>query len=178
MNIPSSAETVERFATSLPVTILSRPKDDPDADWQEFDKGPGIFFLSPDQVFSVRIRGIDGDTLRSLVQELAGCKRVISLNLSENRNIYDDGLEYLKDLPHLTQLNLSSCSITSTGMVHLAPLTHLTHLDLSFCNRITDAGLKHLKALTRLTNLNLQGCVKTTHAGTAKIQRRGLIIRS
>ena len=41
------------------------------------------------------------------------------LSLSENRNVDDEGLEHLPDLPQLRVLNLSSVSLTNAGMESL-----------------------------------------------------------
>ena len=111
-----------------------------------------------------------------LVKELVACPSITFLNLSENRKITEEGLDYLRPLVSLTGLNLSSCSLTDQGLTHLSALTHLAHLDLSYCNRLTDACVKPLRALVRLRFLDLQGCVKISNGGISRLERRELTI--
>jgi hypothetical protein len=165
------------FSTTLEAVIYTRPAANPPADWQEFDRGPGIFHLPEGQETGARLRIIGDKELRQFINEVKELKSLVMLNLSENRAITDESLPALKDLPRLAILNLSSCSITSTGLVELANLTCLTDLDLSYCNRINDLGLKKLKRLVNLKSLNLQGCVKVSNAGAALLRRPGLIIK-
>jgi Leucine-rich repeat (LRR) protein len=164
------------FSSTLPVTVYIRPEDDPSADWQEFDRGPGIFNLPAGAEACIRIRNINDAVLGALVKELSGCTAITCLLLAENRNITNSGLAPLKALPQLTRLDLGSCSLTDDGLAHLKALPNLKDLGLSYCNRITDAGLKHLRGLTRLQKLDLQGCVKVTHGGVARLRRPGLEI--
>jgi len=165
------------FSTRLEAIIYIRPVSDPPADWQEFDRGPGIFRLPEGQETGIRLRTMGNDDLKQLIDEVKDLQSLVMLNLSENRGITDESLPLLKNLPRLAILNLSSCSITSSGLPHLAALTRLTDLDLSYCNRINDLGLKKLKSLTNLRTLNLQGCVKVSNAGAAFLRRPGLAIK-
>jgi hypothetical protein len=165
------------FSTKLEVLIFTRPVSNPPADWQEFDRGPGIFHLPDGQQTGVRLRNVGDVELEEFVEEAGDLQSLVMLNLSENRAITDESLPLLKKLPHLAILNLSSCGITSTGLDNLAGLTHLTDLDLSYCNRINDLGLKKLKVLVNLKSLNLQGCVKVSNAGSAHLRRPGLVIK-
>ena len=170
-------ENVNKFTTTLPVFVLTRPRGNSKVDWQEFDRGEGVYHLPPNHDVSVRVHNFDDSELETLVKELSGLSALTYLNLSENRNITDEGLETLKKLPKLKILNLSSCSITSTGLDSLRILTRLESLDISYCNRLTDPGLKALKSLTRLTFLDVKGCVKLTNGGLSKLRRPGLAIR-
>jgi hypothetical protein len=168
------------FSSTLEVIIYTRPADTPyDAPpttWQEFDRGPGFFHLPEDVQAMVRIRTIDDAELETLINDIKNCPAIIALNLSENRKITDRGLEHLKALPHLIDLNLSSVGMTNDGLPHLAALSRLQRLNLSYCNRILDDGLKVIKSLPRLTYLDVQGCAKLTHNGIIKISRRNLNI--
>lgn len=164
------------FSTTLSVIITIRPLDDPGADWQPFDTGPGYFRFEPGYEARVHIHNSGNSDLAQLVSDLDGCKQVTFLDLTENRKITDSGLPRLKALDHLTQLSLSACDISDGGLVHLQPLDRLESLDLSYCNRLTDKGLRALEKLRHLKKLNLQGCVKITHAGVARLDRPGLEI--
>ena len=166
-----------QFSTSLPIIVYTCPSNLQSDEWIELDRGPGFFTLPPDEMGMIRIKQIDDADLRLLVKDLASCPAVIALDLAENRKITDDGLEYLKGMPQLTTLNLSSCDITNKGLVHLLALNHLTRLNLSYCNRLTDSGLKTLQSLNHLTKLDLLGVLKVTRGGLVRITRPGLTIR-
>lgn len=169
-------ESKASFSSSLPVVLyLYQPGQHP-AEWREFDRGPGIFHIPADSQVVVRIRTIGDKDLETLSREITPCPAVTFLNLSENRNITDKGMEVFTSLGQLTGLNLSSCSITDTGMAFLRSLNRLQHLNLSFCNRITDAGLRHLHKLNQLTYLDMQGCVKISQGGVSKLERKTLTI--
>jgi hypothetical protein len=171
-----TSELTQNFSSTFPVMVYIRPHANPPADWQEFDKGPGFFHIPAGHETMVRIKNIHDAELRALVKELVDCPAITFLNLSENRNISGEGLEYLRVLVQLTGLNLSSCSLNDAAMSHLTTLTRLEHLDISFCNRLSDAGLKHLRSLPRLRFLDLQGCIKITTAGMARFGNRRLTI--
>ncbi|MHB0924797.1 MAG: leucine-rich repeat domain-containing protein [Bellilinea sp.] len=172
----TDSNAVQTFEIDLPVTVYTRPLNEPAADWTEFDQGPGRFEIPAADEINLRAKNIDDEDLYTLVKAVSGLASLTSLNLSENRKITDLGLSRLAALPGLTRLNLSSCSISNQGLAHLTALKNLEHLDISYCNRITDEGLRFLKSLNRLAFLDIQRCVKTSHAGVKKIERRGLVI--
>ncbi|MBI4928815.1 MAG: hypothetical protein HY835_13685 [Anaerolineae bacterium] len=167
--------TTTHFSSTYPILVYTRPAGTT-GDWQEFDQGPGYFHIPEGQEVMVRLRTIDNATLRKIVTELAECPALVFLNLSENRNVTGDGLEYVTALKSLTGLNLSSCSLTDTDLVHLTAIPKLAHLDLSYCNRLTDASFKHIRQLSRLRFLDLQGCIKITNGGIARLRIRDLKI--
>ncbi len=70
--------------------------------------------------------------------------------------VTDTDLEYLKELPDLEFLNLSSTDVSDAGLKHLKGLTRLHLLGL-FGTDVSDAGLEHLKGLTSLESLGLGG---------------------
>ena len=72
----------------------------------------------------------------------------------EDSDVTDAGLEHVKDLKSLRELDLWGCDVADAGLEHLKGLTRLEHLDLGFTN-ITDAGLEHLQRLTNLQYLDL-----------------------
>lgn len=168
-------ETTTRFSTSLPIIVLSRPEGE-NVDWQEVDRGPGYFNIPAGQEVRVRIKGINDSDLNELMNDLRDVQALRFLDLSENRNVTNEGLARLKAVPQLTGLNLSSCSITSTGLEHLRALPRLQTLILSYCSRLTDPALKTLEAMKNLTFVDLQGCLGLTNGGLARIRRRSLTI--
>lgn len=164
------------FSSALPILVYHRPQDDPMADWQEFDRGPGYFRLPLNSEVAVRIQNIDDFILAELADELVKCHALRFLNLSENRKITNHGMQALTSLTQLTALNLSSCDITYEGLIPLTKLPNLTHLDLSYCNRLNNNSVKYLAQLTRLKYLDLQGALKINQAGFTRLERRGLTI--
>jgi hypothetical protein len=164
------------FSTALLVRIYCREPADQPAEWYELDRGPGFFNLPSGQEALIKLKQIDDLDLRQLVQDLSGCKAISSLDLSENRKITDDGLEYIKELAQLVYLNLSSCDITNKGLFHLLELKQLKILNLSYCHRLSDIGLRTLQGLPHLTYLDLQGDLKVSQGGLSKIRRPGLTI--
>ncbi len=164
------------FSTTLPVILYTRARSSPPAEWRELDQGPGVIHLPEDEETGARLRNIGDENLEVFAAEGAGLDSLVMLNLSENRAISDSGLRALKAFPKLTILNLSSCGITNRGLENLKDLGRLENLDLSYCNRLNDLGLKSLAGLRELRVLNLRGCVKVTHAGAARLRRAGLEI--
>jgi beta-lactamase regulating signal transducer with metallopeptidase domain/Leucine-rich repeat (LRR) protein len=76
------------------------------------------------------------------------------LGLSGNYKITDSALGYLKRLPHLRGLGLSSTGgsrLTDAGMVHVAACKNLERLSLS--GNIGEEGMQHIANLKKLTYL-------------------------
>ena len=96
---------------------------------------------------------------------LKGMTRFLFLTLPDQ--LTDVGLEHLKGMTELWQLNLYRTKITDAGLVHLKGMTNLRELTLP--NQITDAGLVHLKGLAKLQALNLEA-TKITGTGLTDLQ--------
>ncbi|MFO1092249.1 MAG: hypothetical protein U0992_02910 [Planctomycetaceae bacterium] len=88
------------------------------------------------------------------------------LNLSDTR-ITDDGLDCLKDLSTVEDLDLSGTQVTGAGLKHLAALPKLHELRLSE-TAVTDLGLADLKNLPELRGLDLSG-TRITDAGLQQL---------
>ena len=170
------AEEAIRFSSALPIIVYSRPEGRTDLDWHEEDQGPGYFSIAKGNEVGIRIKSIDDAVLKDVVEELQDIAELRYLNLSENRNITNEGMKYLRALPQLRTLNLSSCSITNTGLVLLKELPHLERLILSYCNRLSDPALKTLEAMRQLEYVDLLGCLGFTHAGLNRVRRKKLTI--
>ncbi|HTX79055.1 MAG TPA: hypothetical protein VMC62_05280, partial [Longilinea sp.] len=160
-----TSEEMYSFSSTLPIQVLVCATSGEEREWREFDRGPGYFHIPGECEVGVRIKTIDDAALECLVDEIAGCPVLVSLNLSENRKVTDEGIASLPKLSHLVELNLSSCDLTNRSISSLQGLTHLQRLNLSYCNRLTDEGIKNLKFLNRLVYLDLQGCVKVSNGG-------------
>jgi len=165
-----------QFSTRLEITVLIRPTDPPEADWREFDRGPGYFTIPEGHEASIKVRNFSDSDLHELAQDIKDCAAVTSLILAENRNITNEGLAELAPLTYLTHLNISSCDITNKGLPHLTALSRLQSLNISYCNRITDDGLKAIGKIPHLVYLDVQGCVKLTNGGLSRIRRPALKI--
>jgi hypothetical protein len=160
------------------VTFFSKPSDDPKADWREIDSGPGYVQLPADEDLGLRVKRMDNDDLKKLAEETTSLVHLIRIDLSENRKISNEGLDVLCLFKHLTDLNLSSCSITDTGLADIVKIDRLTRLNLAYCNRITDKGVRTLSRLRRLVYLDLQGVPKINNTSLSKIRRTGLTIHA
>jgi Leucine-rich repeat (LRR) protein len=94
---------------------------------------------------------------------LKDMKGLKSLDLSETALVGNEGLEHIKGLTNLEDLNLWSCNIDDKGLVNLKGMTKLKRLNLDKC-LITDEGLKELVPLTNLEFLHI-GSTQVTDAG-------------
>ena len=71
-----------------------------------------------------------------------------------SKDINDDGLVCLAELPMLRFLSIRYGNFTDAGMAHVKKCTRLRNLDLNSVP-ITDTGLYHLSSLDKLEDLNL-----------------------
>jgi Leucine-rich repeat (LRR) protein len=90
-------------------------------------------------------------------------KELTALDLSETANVGNEGLEHIKGLTNLEDLNLWSTTIDDAGMPNLASLRKLKRLNLDKCY-VTDEGLKHIAGLENLDYLHI-GSTKISDAG-------------
>ena len=93
---------------------------------------------------------------------------VSSLQLQKMKEITDDELPSLLQLPHLTSLDLTSNhfrevrKITYRGVHHLQSLQNLRALNLTGCQNVGDGWVQELQLLTNLTRLSLKSCFMMT----------------
>jgi hypothetical protein len=86
------------------------------------------------------------------------------------RKVSDDGLQYLKSLTNLEELDLTNTQCIDDGLQDLVKgLTNLQGLDLSETH-LTDDGLQHLKGLTNLEMLDLTN-TQATPEGIEKLRQ-------
>ena len=71
--------------------------------------------------------------------------------------ITDSDLDVLATIPHLKALDLSQTHITDLGLERLKKLPDVTELNLYYAERVTDEGIAHLKGWKKLERLNLRG---------------------
>jgi serine/threonine protein kinase/Leucine-rich repeat (LRR) protein len=79
---------------------------------------------------------------------------LVLVDLQSNPKVKDAGLEHLKGLTNLTQLDLRSTQVRDAGLEHLKGLSKLRVFMLNG-TQVSDAGLMYLKGLTELTVLHL-----------------------
>jgi hypothetical protein len=101
---------------------------------------------------------------------------ILAIRLAQNTNLLrvdfslrgkevkDEELLLLKDVPNLTELNLGGTMITDASLAHLKPLKNLTRLQLHN-TKVSDASLVNLAEMTKLKSLNLYGCAGITDMG-------------
>ena len=75
----------------------------------------------------------------------------------------DAGVQHLRNLPALHNLDLGETLITDEALQHVGSLTELKSLRLNW-NVITDAGLQHLTGLKKLRWLEVDGTLLTDAA--------------
>jgi hypothetical protein len=102
------------------------------------------------------------------LQHLKGLTNLKQLDLNGSP-VTDAGLENLKGLTRLETLNLGEAKITDAGLKQLQELTQVRWLILER-TQITDAGLVYLKGMTQLTQFSL-GSTQVTDAGLESLGR-------
>ncbi len=84
------------------------------------------------------------------------------------KDVKDDELALLKEMPNLVELNLGGMAVNDSSMTHIKPLVNLVRLQLHR-TKITDAGLVNLSGLTKLVSLNLYDTA-VTDAGIQQLK--------
>ena len=102
--------------------------------------------------------------------DLATLESLEDLDISENSQIFDAGLEHLSGIHSLKRLNLWRVQIGDPGVEHLASLTNLEWLNLDN-TLLSDAGLPALANMKKLTFLHLGS---TTVSDTGLQHLKGL----
>ena len=168
-----------RFATESEAVLYTIPMNAVSErwlDWQEFDRGPGIFTIPADEYLGIRAQGLHDPDIRKLTAELLPVENLRYLNLTENRGISNEGMAAVGALKQLRYLNIGACDINSQGLAFLPQLVNLEYLNLSYCNRINEKAAPYIQKLPRLRYLDLQGCIKINTGGMKKFEKKGLTI--
>src|SRR5580765_2984691 len=87
----------------------------------------------------------------------------LGVGFSLSTSIGDAGLEHLKALAELEDLDLDATLITDAGLKHLQVLRQLRRLQVAY-SAVTDAGLQHLETLSNLEGLNTRRTKVTPEA--------------
>lgn len=103
------------------------------------------------------------------LESIARMTALEELDLSENSQIFDDGLKHLASMTQLKKLNLWRVQVTDEGVKHLAGLTNLAWLNLDNVGYLSDEGLVYLKGMNSLKFLHL-GSTAITDAGLPSLK--------
>jgi Leucine-rich repeat (LRR) protein len=90
------------------------------------------------------------------LEHLKGLRHVRELNLYYAEYITDDGIAHLAGWKELEVLNLRGTRVTSKVLPHLARLTSLRSLDIAF-TEVDDEGFELLASLEKLERLAIGG---------------------
>lgn len=139
------------------LALATAELDQLDRQYQEFLK------VDPAQLANVGVDDfIEGLALgqsgiySSDLKALSECTSLDWLQLSQNRDVGDSGMEYLTALPLLTELYIDVTAITDTGLETVSRIKSLQQLDIA-STRVTDNGLKSVAELPSLEMLWLGG---------------------
>jgi Leucine-rich repeat (LRR) protein len=103
----------------------------------------------------LRVLDVSGTRVsRRGVAQLTALHELCQLGLSDNRNIDDDALKHVVQLPGLTHLLIGETSVTDEGLRYIAQMRNLNHLELHR-NEIHGNGLANLQGVTTLRYLGL-----------------------
>jgi hypothetical protein len=80
--------------------------------------------------------------------------RIVVYTFDELKQVTDEDLAHVGELPHLQTLNIISDRVTNEGLAHLASLKQLSRLSIR-CPQVNDEGLRHLTPLQNLVLLDL-----------------------
>ena len=135
-----------------------------------------ILFIAVCFVGCSQIGWADEAAALAEIEKLGGVVRQIAQNVDDKeaafhlsgKELTDEGLMHLKEIPNLVWLNLANTKITDDGLKHIANIKTLKRLHLEK-TQIGDAGLAHLKGLAELEYLNLYG-TQVTDAGLDHLQ--------
>lgn len=166
-----------KIGTSYPIEIFLRPASQKEIDWVKLDDGPGFFEIPEGMEAEISIKNINDEIIKPLLEELQYVEGIISLNLSENRNVGNLGMRFVPLLTQIKELNLSACGLNDYGIDPIIGMKNIRYLDLSYCTRLTDLAIKKLGEMRYLEELYLRGIPKINHAAIKKIERRTLLIR-
>jgi hypothetical protein len=95
-----------------------------------------------------------------VLARVAALDHVTSLSLGGSRQLTDDGLRHLAQMPQLERLDLSEYPggrLTDRGLEVLRHLPNLRHFEMTWQSGITDAGVENLRFCDRLEVVNLMG---------------------
>lgn len=144
---PGSAFTVDMQENSIvPARRMTS------AEWEEL-----IGVIQERRITTVDALGLMND---SVMARIAKLNHVTRLNLGGSRELTDDGLLQLVQMPQLEHLDLSEYpggKLTDRGLEVLRHLPNLKTFEMTWQAGISDAGVSNLRFCDQLERVNLMG---------------------
>lgn len=109
-----------------------------------------------------RVSALDANGMMTdaVLRRIAGLEHVISLSLGGSRQLSDDGLHHLAQMPQLERLDLSEYpggKLTDRGLEVLRHLPNLRVFTMTWQRGVSDAGVANLRFCEKLESVNLMG---------------------
>lgn len=108
----------------------------------------------------IRVVEANGFMTDDVLKRIAKLDHVTSLRLGGSRQLSDDGLLHLANMPQLEELELSEYpggKLTDRGLEVLRQLPNLRKFEMTWQAGISDAGVANLKYCDKLESVNLMG---------------------
>lgn len=146
-----AAATTDGLQTAKPVEVLTRASGaalTPTRAWarvQEELRAPGVTGLD-----------VHGQATDDMLRDLARVPTLEVLRLGGSAAVSNAGLQHLRGMPALRELDLSQTRVTDAGMDVLRTLPQLERVSLAWTH-VTDAGAAALRACDALQSVNLLG---------------------
>lgn len=109
------------------------------------------------KIAAFHTNGFMSDDVLKRISELS---HITNLNLEGARDVTDDGVQHLRNMPQLEHLDLSEYpggKLTDRGLEALRYLPNLRSLKMVWQRGISDAGIANLKFCQKLETVNLMG---------------------
>ncbi|GMH39406.1 hypothetical protein BSKO_07304 [Bryopsis sp. KO-2023] len=100
----------------------------------------------------------------SLLQ-VANLEKLVKLDVSDCRELNDEGIGHLKRLPLLRELNMANLPVTKFSLISISRCPKLELVDISNCTAILPEGVSKIaEANSSLTRLIAKGCEQISKA--------------
>jgi hypothetical protein len=102
----------------------------------------------------------DGHMTDSVLNRISALDHVTSLSLGGSRQLTDDGLQHLANMPQLEHLELNEYpggKLTDRGLKVLRYLPNLRSFHMTWQRGVSDVGAANLKFCEKLESVNLMG---------------------
>ena len=97
-----------------------------------------------------------GKMTDSVLEQISHLNHVTALHLDGSRQLTDEGLQHLANMPQLQVLELGG-DITDKGLESLRHLTQLRKFQMCWQTRVSDAGIANLSFCDQIESVNLLG---------------------
>jgi len=173
LRLPAADAVPRRFASSLPVTLLTRPSASTMSCWLERARLPGAVDIAAGHEVKVIAR-LDRRELKQFAGELRELGSVQELDLSYS-DIDVETLAALASLPGLVRLDLTRTGVADAALAQLRSSSYLQDVNLWGCEDLSDAGLVPLGNLHSLRVLDLGRCTGIGDGGVQHLTTLGAL---